>query len=162
MSSDIVGGEHYDALVSVTETRTVHIPKLNTTGSFLAIQPTSYTELPIFNLRAEDGFRGICEGVLGRLIGDVQVAFGGFKRDGLIEEGAANLLVVWSNRKHVNGTNERFRGHIHVQRICHELTYQISEMLKAQPELWLSLVENVAFKAAEQHYRESNHMPLGS
>jgi hypothetical protein len=162
LSSDTVVGEAYDFGVTVNEVSTVHIDALNATGSFLAIQLTSQKGIPVFNLKAQESFRGICEGVLGRLVSDVQVAFGGFKRDGIVKEDEANLLVVWTNRKHVNGTKEHFRGKVHVQRICDELTLQIREMLKTQPELWLKLIENVASKATEQYSRESNRMTLRS
>lgn len=126
----------------------------------MAIRSTSDKELPTFNLSAQEYFRGVTEGVPGRLVDKVLVMFGGFVKGGLIDEGKANLLLVWTTRKHVSGTNERFRGPVHVRRICNEFTLQINEILKTEPELWESLTKNVTLEVTEQ-YKESIRMPRG-
>jgi hypothetical protein len=154
--------EQYDFEVKVRQIKTVRLPTLGAFGSFLAIKPTSYNELPIFNQSAEKYFRGICDGAPGRVVDQVLVKFGGFVNGGLIDEGKANLLLVWTTRKHASGTNEKFRGPVHVRRICNELSLQIGEMLRTGPELWLSLTKDVALEVTEQYFRESTHKPLGN
>ena len=162
MSRNTDVDEQYDFAVKVRQIKTVRIPTLGAFGSFLAIRPTSYKELPIFNQSAEEYFRGISEGVPGRLVDQVLVKFGGFVKGGLIDEGRANLLLVWTTRKHASGTNEKFRGSPHVRRICNEFTLQIGEMLRTGPELWLKMTKDVALEVTEQYFRESTHKPLGN
>jgi len=161
------GDEQYDAEAKVRHIRvrlikTVRIPTLGANGSFLAIMPANDDVLPTFNLSAEEYFRGITEGIPGRLVDKVYVAFGGFVKAGLVNEGTANLLLVWTTRKHASGTNERFRGSVHVQRVCDEFKLQINEMLRTEFELWQSLTKNVASEVKEQHFRELTHRPLGN